>query len=255
MRTTLFGNFVGCCLAVSTCAAADDPAPTPATLAAWLADKEVVEFDFAGPHSKPLKLLGLLKTKVDERDSEFRVSPGEGGGKNRAFVRVCLKATPAKVRRLLVIQEELRPHGYLLDAETARVWSYQATAAARAAALAMKPDFFVAFERDLKQRFPAVKCRTEKHVLRYEIPGTGVHGQIRVNAITAGKHWEGAVRPDQYLHLPHLGLMIQSYYGTGGDWLRKEIALPHAAIRTIFGAASQRFITLEPGAVVKRAEL
>jgi hypothetical protein len=54
---------------------------------------------------------------------------------------------------------------------------------------------------------------------------------INVHEISAVKAWELAVRPDQAIHLPHLGLMINAYYRPGQSGGEADVSPERAAIR------------------------
>ena len=114
------------------------------------------------------------------------------------------------------------------------------------------PQFREAVERELKKRIPKVQCRLERNrFLRYEVPGTKVHGSIDVYEIRPGiPESDVAVRPVEELHLPHLGLWIRLYYGQneGVDAATQDA---HDAIRKVFRRAVEPFLKLEPGAVVR----
>ena len=97
--------------------------PDPTNLEKWTQGKGVVDVCFAGPWQDPLKLRSSLKTKVPETDRDFRLACGEGGGENRSFVQVSMTVTPENVQRLLALQAELKPRGYLMDPKETRVWS------------------------------------------------------------------------------------------------------------------------------------
>ena len=125
-----------------------------------------MELTFAGPHMEPRKLRDSLKTKVEETDWEFRMSAGEGGGLNRSYVEVCMKVTPDNVQRLLALQAELEPRGYLLEPQTAHIWSYAGNEPAREKARRLVPDVLTAAERGIRQILPDAQFAQEKRVGR-----------------------------------------------------------------------------------------
>ena len=247
-------SMIACLLVSINCwADAEEVAPTPTTLEKWLEDKEVVEVRFTGPYMEPLKLRDSMKTKVPDNDLDFRLTPGEGGGTNGSFIIICMKVTPDNIRRLLAVQKELKPRNYRLDPPATRIWSYRGDGDTRAKARAMVPEFLAAVERCIKNGIPKVQCSSQKGELQYEIPGTDVRGMIRVSEITPVKNWEGAAIPDQKVHLPHLGLMIASYYRPGKIGALEDISLHRNAIRKAFSQSVQSLLKLEPDAVVSCA--
>ncbi|HEY7310078.1 MAG TPA: sigma-70 family RNA polymerase sigma factor [Gemmataceae bacterium] len=235
-------------------AMAEEEKPTPTNLAKWLEGKGVVDVYFAGPWMDPLKLRSSLKTKVPETDRDFTLACGEGGGANRSFVDVSMRVTPKNIRRLLALQAELKPRGYLLDPEATRIWSYQVDPKLGQQVRALVPQFREAVERELKKRIPKVQCRLERNrFLRYEVPGTKVHGSIDVYEIRPGiPESDVAVGPVEELHLPHLGLWIRLYYlPHEGDGASEEDGAIHDTTRKVFRRAVEPFLKLEPGADVK----
>jgi hypothetical protein len=249
------GLFLLCSFAAtSQVGQAADEKPTAANLEKWVQGKGVVDVCFAGPWLDPLKLRSSLKTKVSETDVDFRLACGEGGGENRSFVNVSMKVTPENVRRLLVLQAELSPRGYLLDPEATRIWSYPVDPKLAKQVGALVSQFREAVEHDLKKRLPKVQCHLEKNrFLQYEVPGTKVRGFIDVHEIRPGSpDTDVATAPEEELHLPHLGIWIRLYCRRSGA--REEDAATHdtyEAIREVFVQAVEPFVKLEPGAVVK----
>jgi RNA polymerase sigma factor (sigma-70 family) len=224
----------------------------PADLQKWTRGKGVVDVCFAGPWLDPLKLRSSLKTTVPETDLDFRLACGEGGGENRSFVRVSMRVTPENVRRLLALQAELSPRGYLLDPKETRVWSYPVDSNLGRQVRALVPQFREAVERDLKKRIPKVQCHLKRNrFLQYEVPGTKARGFIDVYEIMPGMpDTDTAVAPEEELHLPHLGLWIRLYYyGVSDEDAATRDA--HDAIRKVFRRAVEPFLKLEPGAVAR----
>jgi hypothetical protein len=221
----------------------------PANLEKWTQGKGVVDVCFAGPRLDPLKLRSSLKIKAPETDMDFRLACGEGGGENRSFVQVSMTVTPENVRRLLALQAELKPRGYLVDPSETRVWSYPIDSKLSQQVRTLVPQFREAVERDLKKRLAKVQCQLERNrLLKYEVPGTKVRGFVDVHEIKPGfPNTDVEIQPDEELHLPHLGLWIRLYYSGAGE----EDAATHDAIRKVFRQAVEPFLKLEPGAVVR----
>jgi RNA polymerase sigma factor (sigma-70 family) len=236
-----------------TRSAAGGEEPTPRNLETWLQGKGVVDVYFAGRRMEPLKLRSSLKTKVPETERDFRLECGEGGGENRSFVRLSMRVTPDNVRRLLDLQAELKPRGYLLDAKETTVWSYPVDAKLDRQIRALVAQFREAVKRDLKNRIPKAQCHLEKNrFLRFEVPGTKARGFIDVYEIGPGMPYtDVATAPEEELHLPHLGLWIRLYCGQSED-AGAAAHDAHDAIRTVFRRAVEPFLELEPGAAVRR---
>ncbi|HUS93108.1 MAG TPA: hypothetical protein VM695_14715, partial [Phycisphaerae bacterium] len=165
------------------------------------------------------------------------LTPGEGGGANRSFVEICMKASPENTRRLLALQEELEPRGYRLDPEHTHVWSLVGDPNARAKAREMAPEVLAAAAKAIRTALPKAQTNPERPGretylagIRYEIPGTTTRGMIWITEITATKRWELPVDSEQAIHLPRLGLMVKTYYRPGRDTTKD--ALPErAAVR------------------------
>jgi RNA polymerase sigma factor (sigma-70 family) len=230
----------------------------PTNLEKWTQGKGVVDVCFAGPWLDPLNLRASLKTKVPETDRDFRLACGEGGGENRAFVQVSMTVTPDNVRRLLALQAELKPRGYLLDPKESTVWSYPIDSKLSQQVRTLVPQFREAVERDLKNRIPKAQCHLEKNrFLRFEVPGTKARGFVDVYEIRPGlTNTDVAVGPEEELHLPHLGLWIRVYYrpGEGPFGASDEDAATHDAhdaIRKVFRQAVEPFLKLDPDAAVR----
>jgi hypothetical protein len=221
----------------------------PTNLEKWTQGKGVVDVCFAGRWQDPPKLRSSLKIKAPETDMEFRLACGEGGGENRSFVQVSMTVTPENVQRLLSIQAELKPRGYLVDPKETRVWSYPVDSKLSQQVRTLVPQFREAVERDLKKRLPKVQLHLERNrFLKYEVPGTKVRGFVDVHEIKpASPNTDVATQPDEELHLPHLGLWIRLYNSGAGE----EDATTHDAIRKVFRQAVEPFLKLDPGAVVR----
>lgn len=222
--------------------------PTPEALEKWLSDKDVIEVVFAGPHIDPLKLRDSLTTQ--DNNTDFRLSAGEGGGENRAFVQIHMKVTPVNVRRTLSLQEELAPRGYVLDAEHARVWSYRGDVRTRDEARKLLPDVMVAMKRAMQQTLPGVELTREippgKYFLggfEYQLPAANLRGSVSVRDLTMPTTG-GSVDPDQTLHLPHLGMILTQTIASG----RGAQAAQRQAVRQAFERTVEPLLKLEPTA-------
>lgn len=233
--------------------------PTAGTLGAWLAGKEVIEVSFAGPHMELRKLRESLKIKMSADNFDFRLTPGEGGGVNRSFINVCMKVTPANVRSLLSLQDEMTALGYRLDPADTRIWSLEGDASARTNARKTVSPVLAATAKAIKTALPNVQCSPERPRkamyltgIKYEVPGTTTSGMIRINEITATKRWDLSAIPDQTIHLPRLGLMITAYYRPGRD-TTKDASPARAVIRKAINAAVAPLLKLE-GDTVRRHE-
>jgi hypothetical protein len=160
-----------------------------------------------------------------------------------------MTVTPENVQRLLALQAELKPRGYLLDPKETKVWSYPVDSDLSQQVRTLVPRFREAVERDLKKRLPKVQCHLERsRFLQYEVPGTKVRGFVDVHEIRPGSpNTDVSIQPEEELHLPHLGLWIRLYYSGASD----EDAATHDAIRKVFRQAVEPFLKLEPGADIK----
>jgi len=228
--------------------------PTPETLEKWLEGKGLIEIVFGSPQKGIPKFLDSLTVKSDNR-ANFLLTPGEGGGRG-SFVSVCMKVTPENVRRLLALQAELAPRGYILDAKVAQVWSYQGDAKTREQAHKLVPEVLASVQQAIKQAVPGAECTAEKPIgpgylggFRYELQGTDVKGLVHVHNITEHR-WGLAVIADQKLHLPQLGLMVQQYFRPGQPGGLDDKSPEHKAVQRAFKEQVEPLLKLEPGAAV-----
>ncbi|MHB1033620.1 MAG: hypothetical protein ACYC35_16540 [Pirellulales bacterium] len=230
--------------------------PTAATLEQWLEGKEVVEVCFAGPHIEPLKLRDSLHTKVSDRNWDFRLTPGEGGG-HGSFIQVVMRVTRENTQRLMDLQSELTPRQYILCQDHTRVWSTMGDPAIRAQARKLVPEVLAAFEKTLAKNAANAKFTpitpsdaSKLGGFRYDL-GEPNTGSVRIVEITPLKTWETAVAPDQFIHFPQLGLMVTVHYRSGSLLDRKKVSPSHLAIRKAFCDVVEPLLKLEPGVKVQ----
>ena len=238
----------------------DEIKPAADTLEQWLKGKEVADICFAGPHMDLARLRDYVKDFGSNdvmADPTFILTTGEGGGENRAFVSVQMKATPANIKRLLSLQEEMAKVKYKLDSRVTRVWSYQADAKVRTKSREMAPQFMEDVTSLLKQALPGVNLTDERPSRtmylagkRYQLPGTQVSGMIRISAIEPSRAWELNVSPTQTIHLPYLGLIVATYYRPGQVGGLEDDSPQRRAILAAVKKAAQPLIELDGGAVL-----
>jgi hypothetical protein len=230
--------------------------PTPETLEKWLGHKEWIEVSFGGPHMEPLVLRDSLTIKGNLTD--FRLTPGEGGRPGKgggAFVEIGMKVTAENSRRVLALQRELAPRGYLLEGKQAKVWSYMGDPKTREQARKLVPQVLADLEQAILQAVPGTKCTAEKSKdpgflggFACISPDGKAKGSVRIDSITSPLVG-GAIAPDQTLHLPHLGLIVTHNRGAGRDGDDKD-SLQRQAIRGAFKENVEPLLNLEPGAGV-----
>ena len=214
--------------------------PTGETLNQWLDGKDVVEVCFAGPHMEPQKLKNSLQTKGLDNvlDETFLLTPGEGGGDNRSFVTVVMNVSPENIQRLSLLQKELAPRGYPLDPENTQLWSFQCAPETRRQVREMVPKFLREVSAKIEKAMPNARISDEKSrsseclgAIKYAVPETPISGNVLIYAISPRKHWDMQTLPDQRFHLPHLGLMIITYYRPQQPGAEDDASPEHASIR------------------------
>lgn len=231
--------------------------PTSETLHKWLDGKDVVEVCFAGPHMEPQKLKNSLKTKGLDNvlDETFLLTPGEGGGDNRSFVTVVMNVSPENIQRLLRLQKELAPRGYPLDPEQTQLWSFQCAPETRRQVREMVPKFLREVTAKIEKAMPNAKVSDEKTrpseclgAIKYAVPATPILGDVHIYPINPRKHWDLPTLPDQSFHLPHLALMIITYYRPQQPGAEDDASPEHASIRKAVMQAMGSLIKLEGSA-------
>ncbi|MEX2388695.1 MAG: hypothetical protein WD534_12525, partial [Phycisphaeraceae bacterium] len=218
-------------------------------LAEWLRGKAIIEVTFAGPHMDPRKLRDSLNLQVDENDADFRLTPGGGGGVDRAFVRVSMAVTPENVQRLLALQAELEPRGYLLDWDDTQVLSYVGDPEVRAQARELVPEVLEAMQREIEQAVPDTEIdRSDRGLgdLTYRLPADDVAGSVFIHEVTTAGQVVSIRLGYQYHHLPRLGLMIVAPDRQGDEDARDWPLSPeHETIRRVIHDALAPLLELE----------
>ncbi|MEA3212537.1 MAG: hypothetical protein QOE70_5594 [Chthoniobacter sp.] len=231
--------------------------PTGATLEKWLEGKDVVEVCFAGPHLEPQKLKSSLQTKELDNalDESFFLTPGEGGGENRSFVTVVMNVSPENIQRLSLLQKELAPRGYPLDPGNTYAWSFQCAPEIRRQVRDMVTKFLREITAKIKEAMPGAKVSDEKPrpaecsgAIKFAIPETPIFGSILIHPISPRKHWDLPTPPDQRFHLPHLGLMITTYYRPQEPGASDDTSPERASIRKAVMQAMESLIKLDRSA-------
>jgi hypothetical protein len=163
-----------------------------------------------------------------------------------------MKVTPDNVQRLLALQAELDPWGYLLEPQKAHIWSYVGNDVARQKARRLLLDVLTAAKSGIRQILPDAQFAPQRRgkvslgKINYQVPGTTVRGSIWVHEISAAMPWMSAVPPDDVVHLPRLGLMITSHYQPGQpDGGAEGVSPQHASIRKSVREAVRPLIQLE----------
>jgi beta-lactamase regulating signal transducer with metallopeptidase domain/protocatechuate 3,4-dioxygenase beta subunit len=230
---------------------------TQASLAKWLEDKEVVEVTFVGAKMDLQDLRRSLKS-ADSLPDDFRLTPGEGGGTGGSFLTAQMKVTPETTKLLLAMQEELAPRGYVLDSRWSIVWSYKADEKLREQARKLVPEMASAVEKAIKLKYPKAEVVYEQNArnagnlvgLTYKVPDTNASGLFRISeTTTVDQSWLISISPDQRLHLPHLGLIVQTYYRNGQS---EDSSPEHIAIRNAIEESLAPLMKLEPDAAIQQ---
>jgi hypothetical protein len=231
--------------------------PMDKTLRKWLDGKDVVEVCFTGPHMEPQKLKHSLQTKGldNELDETFLLTPGEGGGDNQSFITVVMNVSPDNNQRLLQLQKELAPRGYLLDPEDTHVWSLQCAPETRRQVREMVPKLLREVAAEIEKAVPKAKASDEEFpraeclgAINYAVPETPIAGSVLIYPISPRKHWALPTLPDQSFHLPHLGLMITTYYRAQQPGACDDASPEHAGIRKAVKDALGSLIKLDGSA-------